>query len=207
MFNIKINKITIVAGALALMSVATAFAQDTSGDPYKEADKGGVARQDPYRQMMRGFAEERRNAKTQEERDAVQAKIKSARAQYRPARPVKGVIPAGKKEQRRNMEGRLKKNPFRLEISQLEQSMAEAKTDEEREIFRAKIQDLQVKYAAEEEAKLTPEQKVARAERAAKNSKMREELAPLMENMRSAKTEEDRNTIRSQMREIRKKYR
>jgi hypothetical protein len=105
------------------------------------------------------------------------------------------------------MEEMLKKDPFRWEMYQLRQSMAGAKTPEERESYHSRMQALMASHAAEAEAKLTPEQRAAAQARQAKNVQMQAELKPLMEQLHEAKTDEARKVVRAQMLEVFKRYR
>jgi len=164
------------------------------------------ATQEAYHQQITGLIEELKNAKTPEQRNAIHARVKQAREQYRAAHPVKEPTPAEIEERRQKMEEMLKKDPFQWEMYQLRRSMSNSKTPEERESIRAKIKELQARHVAEEEAKLTPEQKAERQAREAKSRQMRAELKPLMEQLRAANTPEEHNPISARMREIFEKY-
>ncbi len=192
--------------AVTMLLASSAFAQNDVKGKGRGPGNGGVT-QDPYRQQMQGLMEEMRGATTKEQRDAVQVKMKQARDTYQAAHPVKELTAAEKAEQKQKMEEMLKKDPFRWQMYQLQQSMSAAKTQAERDTIRTQMQTLRTQHEAEEEAKLTPEQKAERAARAAKNAQMQAELKPIMEQMRSAKTEAERKAIHDQMQEVMKKYR
>lgn len=159
-----------------------------------------------YRKRMLSLMEELRNARTDEQRKELHTQIRQTREQYRAANPPKQLTPAEVDEQHRKLEEMLKKTPFRWEMHQLRQSMAGAKTQEERESYQVKLQALVARHAAEKEAKLTPEQRAAAKERQAKNEQLQAELKPLMDRLHSAKSIEDRKSVRAQMREVFKKY-
>lgn len=156
---------------------------------------------------MVGLMENFKNAKTDDQRKALHDQMRQAREDYRAANPVKELSPSEIAARRQKMEDTLKKDPFRWEMYQLRQSMAAAKTPEERKNFDAKVQALMTRHAAEAEAKMTPEQRAAAQERQAKNLQMQAELKPLEARMHAAKTDEERKSLRAQMREIFKKYR
>lgn len=182
--------------AILILFASLAFAQNAPSIPH-----------DYYHQQMRSLMEEFKNATTVEQRKTAHEKMKQAREQYRAAHPVKELTPAEIEERRQKMEERLKKDSYRWQMHQLQQSMGNVKTSEERESIRAAIKELQAKHAAEVEAKLTPEQRVEIQARQAKNVQMEAELKPIREQMRAAKTDEERMNIHFQMREIFKKYR
>lgn len=163
--------------------------------------------QDAYQQKIKALMAELRNAKTTEQRSEISKRLLAAREEYRAAHPVIELTPAEKEARRLKMEENLKKDPYRWQLYQLHQSMMKAKTEEERKPLQAQLRELEAKHAAEAEAKLTPEQKAARQARQEKNEKMRAELKPLTDQLRSAKTDEARKSIQAQMQEIYKKYR
>jgi len=163
--------------------------------------------EEPYRQQMRELIGELRDAKTDDARKSVFARIQQAREEYRASHPVKELSPVEQAAQRQKLEGVLKKAPFQWEMYQLRRSMVNAKTPGERDSLRVRIQALREKRAAEAEAKMTPEQRAARQARQERNQRMQAELKPFMERSRSAKTPEERSAIRAQMREIFEKYR
>ena len=164
------------------------------------------AAQHAYHRQIAGLIEELKNANTPEQHNDVHARMKQAREQYRAAHPIKEPTPAEIQERRQKMEEMRKKDPFQWEMYQLRRSLLSVKTLEERENIRAKMKALQVRHATEEEVKLTPEQKAERQARETKRLQMRAELKPLTDQLRAAKTYEERNPIRARMREIFEKY-
>ncbi|MCX5784988.1 MAG: hypothetical protein NTX59_04820 [Elusimicrobia bacterium] len=192
-----------LAGALALSAAAAdAPAGTNHGQPPALNHP-----QDPYHQQMAGFMNELKNAKTPEQRKEIQGKMNQARQAYRAAHPVKELTSAEKAARQQKMEEMLKKDTYRWELYQLKQSMAKAKTPQERESYQVKIKDLMARHAAEQEAKLTPEQRSAAQARKEKNTLLQAELKPLNAQMRAAKTPEERKAIHVRMAEIVKKYR
>jgi len=165
------------------------------------------AAQDAHHKRMISLMEDFKNAKTDDQRKQIHDQMRQERDQYRTANPPKELTPAEIDAQRLKMEETLKKDPFRWEMYQLRQSMAKAKTQEERESLQTKIQALMDRHAAEEEAKLTPEQRAAAQARKEKNEQMQAELKPLMGQLHAAATDAARKNIRAQMRDIFKKYR
>jgi len=163
--------------------------------------------QDPYHQQMTGLMEELKNAKTPEQRKEIQGRMEQARKDYRAAHPVKEPTAAEKAANQQKLEEMLKKDPYRWQMYQLQQSMRSAKTPQERQTLQAQLKDLQAKHAAEAEAKLTPAQKAAAQARKEKNAQMQAEMKPLEDQMRAAKTPEAKKAVRAQMQEIFKKYR
>jgi len=161
----------------------------------------------PYRQQMKSLMEEFRNAKTDDERNTIHARMKEAREQYRIANPPRELPLTELEARKKMMEEKLQKDPYRWEMYQLRQTMGNATSQEARESYRAKMQALMAKHMAEEEAKLTPNQRAAVQARQAKNIQMQAELKPLIEQMHSAKNDDERRAIHSQMREVFRKYR
>lgn len=162
---------------------------------------------DVHRKQMRGLMEQFINAKTDKQRKEIHEQIRQAKVQYRAANPPKELTPAEIEARRQKMEEKLRKDPYRWEMFQLRQSMGNAKTREEQESYRTKMQALMAKHAAEAEAKLTPEQRAEAQARQEKNVQMHVELKPLIEQLHTATTDESRKNIRARMREIFKKYR
>lgn len=184
-------------------SLMPLFAAEGSGP---EQTSGQSVQQSAHRKRMISLMEEFRDAKTDEDRKRIHAQMRNAREAYRAANPPKQLTPAEVDAQRRKLEEMLRKDPFRWEMYQLRQSMASAKTQEERESYQGKIQALVSRHAAEKEAKLTPEQRAVAKERQAKNEQLQAELKPLMEQLHSSNSIEGRKAVRAQMREIFKKY-
>ena len=192
-----------LAGALAL----SGYAADAPAGTNHAQPSALNNQQDPHRQQMAGFMNELKNAKTPEQRKEIQGRIDEARKAYRPAHPAKEISPAEKAASRQKREEELKKDPYRWQVYQLRQSMMRSKTPSGRETYQAQIKDLHAKHAAEAEARLTPEQRVAAQARKQKDEQMQAELKPLHEQLRAAKTPEARKSIHAQAREILKKYR
>ena len=151
--------------------------------------------------------DELRAAKTPEQRKEIQGRLDQARQAYRAAHPVKELTPAEKEARKQNMEAELKKDPYRWQIYQLQQSIRSARTPQERQPYQAQMKELRDKHAAEQEAKLTPGQRAAAQARKQKNEQMQAELKPLHEQLRAAKTPETRKAVHAQMEEVYKKYR
>jgi len=173
----------------------------------KQGQNAAVARrQDPYRQQMSALMDELRAAKTPEQRKEIQGRMAQARQAYRVAHPVKELTPAEKAARQEQLEAGLKKDPYRWQVYQLQQSMLKAKTQQERQTYQEQIKNLQVRHAAEEEAKLTPEQRAAVQARKEKNAQMQAELKPLNEQLRAAKTTAERKEVQERMQAVLKKY-
>ena len=192
-----------LAGTLALSS----FAADSPVGTNHAQPANLNHQQDPYHQQMSGLMDELKNAKTPEQRKEIQGRMEQARKDYRAAHPVKELTPAEKAANQQKMEAELKKDPYRWQMYQLQQSMRNAKTPQERQTLQAQMKDLSSKHAAEEEAKLTPAQRAAAQARKEKNVQMQAEMKPLEERLRAAKTPEEKKAIHAQMQDIFKKYR
>ena len=162
--------------------------------------------QDLYQQQMMGLMTELKSAKTSEQRKEIQGRIDQARQAYRAAHPVKEPTAAEKAANQQKLEEMLKKDPYRWQLYQLQQSMRSAKTPQERQTCQAQLRNLQAKHAAEAEAKLTPAQRAAAQARKEKNAQMQAEMKPLKYQMRTAKTPEEKKAVRAQMQELFKKY-
>lgn len=201
----QIHRIFGVFAAAVLFS-SPAFAQGNAQDNNKGPDSAPSVEQSAYHAQITGLMEEVMNAKTDEQRKAAHARMKQVREQYRAAHPAKELTPAEKEARRQKLEEMLKKDPFQWRMFQLRQTLSNAKTEEERANIQKQMDELRAKRIAEEEAKLTPEQKAARQVRQERNARMRTELKPLMEQLRAAKTSEERKPIHERMQEVFKKY-
>ncbi|HBB67603.1 MAG TPA: hypothetical protein DCZ93_09975 [Elusimicrobia bacterium] len=156
---------------------------------------------------MRSLMVEFKAAATDAQRTAIHDRMREERTAYRNANPPTELSPAEQEARRLKMEETLKKDPFRWERYQLRRSMAAAGTVEEKNKYQEQMNVLMTRHRAEVEAKLTPEQRAMAKERELKNAAMQQEILPLQEKLRAAKTQEERKALRTQMREIFKKYR
>lgn len=160
-----------------------------------------------HRDRMRALMEEFKSASTDAQRTAIHERMRQERAAYSAANPPKELSAAEQEARRLKMEEMLRKDPFRWEIYQLRRSMAAANSVTEKNNYQEKINTLMTRHAAEAEAKLTPEQRAKARERELKNAAMQQEILPLQEKLRAAKTQEERKALRAQIREVFKKYR
>lgn len=159
-----------------------------------------------YRVQMHTLLEELQSSTSADSRRAVLDRIRGLRQEYRATHPVKEPAPAEREANKQKLEEMLKRDPFQWQIYKLRQSIVNAKSPEERERGRTQFDALRDKHAAEEEAELTPEQRVQRQARQEKSMRMQAELKPLMDRRRQAQTREERIVIHEEMREVFEKY-
>jgi len=141
-----------------------------------------------------------RAATTPEQRRAVLDQIKQAQKASRPA-----AAPVDQAARRARQEEALKNDPERLEEYRLRESMRAAATPEARAAIRKQLEDRRAARVAKAEAALTPQQKAARSERASKAAAKRSEMKPLIERLRTARTEEERSSARAAIRAAQEK--
>jgi hypothetical protein len=147
-----------------------------------------------------------RDAKTDADRKAAEAKIRQFQEQWAADHPAKELPAAEQAERDRKMKEQLKNDPDGWQLYQLEQSMRSAKTTDERKSIMAQMADLHKKIQADQEAKMTPQEKAARKPQEEKLAKMRAELAPLIKSMGEATTDAEKIAIRAQMDAVTQKY-
>ena len=203
--KVKISNVFTVC-AMAILFSPTAFVQSNPQGDNGERISALDTQKTAYRMQMMDLMKKLKNTKTVEERKAVRVQMKQTREQYQTSHPIKELTVAEKDAQHQKTEETYKTNPFQWQMYQLRQSMVNAKTQDDQETIRAKIQNLRAQYKAEKEAKLTPEQKGIRQARQEKNTQMQTELKTYRIQMRAAKNEDERKTIRAQIKEILKKY-
>jgi hypothetical protein len=163
--------------------------------------------QDTYLKRMISLMGDLNHAKTAEHRKEIPEQMRQISEEYRAANPPKELTPADMEARRQKIEVLLKKDSYRWEIYQLHQSIVKAENQEDRRNYHVRMQSLKSKHAAEEEVKLTPEQRTAAQASQAKNIQIRSELKPLLKQRHGAKTSSERKTLDAQIIGILKKYR
>ena len=158
--------------------------------------------QDSYLRQMRNLMGVLQHAKTDEQHKEIAQRMRQESEDYRASNPAKPLTAEEIETRRQTMMEMLKKDPFWWEMYQVRQSMSKAVTQAEREDYNLKIQRLIVKHAAEENARLTPEQRAEAQMRQTKNVRLRSELKPLLEQLHVAKSTTERKTLHAQIMEI-----
>lgn len=192
--------LSLVSGLLWLTFVANGYCQSQTVPAAASASRSA------YSERMRTLVQEFRAAQSDDRRKAIYEEMRRARAEYRAANPAPQLSQAEIDSRRAKFEEKLKTDPYRWEMYQLRQAMAGAADQKTREAYQDRIKALMDRHAAEMQAKLTPEQRAQSAARARKNEQMQAELKPLTERLRAASSPEERKSIRSQIREIFRKY-
>lgn len=159
------------------------------------------AERDAHSKKVRDLALRIKNAANREEKDALNAQLRSLLEE-------RSQKIAQERETRKAAQlEELKKDPYRLELFQLQEGMRNAKTPEERETIKKKMSDLRARRSAEEEARLSPEERATRAEKAKRGETLDAETKPLYESLKAAKTEEERRVLLEKIKTVREKYR
>lgn len=162
--------------------------------------------QESYLKRMAGLLEELKHVNDAAQRKQIARQMRQVSEDYRAANPPKELTPIEIETRSRQVEEMLKQDPFRWEIFQLHQARARAATPEERDSYQERIQALVYKHAAEEESKLTPEQRYVARVRREKNAQMRFELNPLLRQLHGARTVGERGALHAQILVVLEKY-
>jgi len=194
--------------ALVFLSSSHILAQNTGqGSEQNPGQAQGQVADMAFDDQMRRLHESLRIAQTNEERKSIQAQIRELFDQERAAHPPKKLNPEEIAARKIKLEEQLKKDPVGWQRYQLMEQMRSAKTMEERKGIETQIRKLDEQAQAAAEAKLTPEQRAARQVRQEKIARMRQEMKPLFESLRNARTNAERKAIEEQIRAIEGKHR
>ena len=142
-----------------------------------------------------------------EQRKEIPVQMRKVSEEYRAANPPKELAREEIEARKQQMEEMLKKDPYQWDMYQLQQSMAKAKSQEERGGYHSRIQALAAKHTVEEDYKFTPEQRAEAQMRQEKNTRLRAELKPLLEQLHTAHVSTDRKAIHAQVLTALEKYR
>ncbi len=163
--------------------------------------------EDPFFTRQSELRDRLKSASGDAESRAIHEQLRKLSEERRAANPPKEPRPAETDAHQRRMEREIRKDPYHWEMSQLQQAMGSARSEEERESLRKRMADLRAKRAAAQEAELTPQQKAERADRERKMALVRTEAASLRESLSAARTPAERKAILQRIREIHEKHR
>ena len=195
--------ISVMASALSVPAVAQSVLENGNGGAVTALN----FQRDIYINRMVSLMEDLKRTGTIEQRKEISKQMRQASAEYRLANPPKALTPIEIEARRQKVEEMLKRDPFQWEIYQLHQARMGAATLEERQSYDVRIHALIFKHAADEEAKLTTEQRADLQVGRAKNIEMRSELNPLLKRLHEARASGERKVIHTQILQILERYR